>query len=213
MVAKKYNSITEESPLNSVIKVYNELILIEKLKEKEKVSLLIHTCIDRICGNDKQPADDDQPISPTLQSIINNYISFINRVVGKELKKDQILQDLKTAGLNDEIAIVITDCIISRYQDIKRELTEKLSAISSSHLKDFDWKVNLVLASDKMNSVQENVLQLNLSINNQDNQTTNTVNSDQKLQQLLVELTKKDLDQLLATFDDINKVIQSLKVN
>eukprot|EP01132_Coremiostelium_polycephalum_P000525 gene525-663_t len=179
--------------------IYEKLKSIDVVSQKD-TSLFIHNIIDQICG--KIVSFHHFSKLQSIEQLIDVYTLFVKNVVGRELKKENIIEDLKTANVNEQYITSISDCIISRFQDIKKELTDKLSKISSSSLSDFDWKMNVILASDRINVVQENVLLLNLTI---DNHT-------QKKEQVMLELTKKELDQLLETFDNINQVVQSYKV-
>ncbi|KAM9963764.1 hypothetical protein ACTFIW_007015 [Dictyostelium discoideum] len=185
-------------------RLYNFLPKINILGSDKVCSDFIHSLIDQICGKiisfDRFINDENQRI---IYQLIRVYTLFINKVVGKDLKKEFICEDLKTSNVDNIYITAISDCIISRFQDIKKELTEKLSTISSSSLSDFDWKMNAILSSDRINIVQENVLLLNLTIE---------TNINDKKEQVLIELSKKELDHILETFDQINEVIQSLKV-
>ncbi|EGC36894.1 hypothetical protein DICPUDRAFT_150605 [Dictyostelium purpureum] len=185
-------------------RIYNFLTKISVFASDKIAQDFIHSIIDQICG---RIVSFDRFINEENERIVNQlirvYSLFINRVVGRDLKKEYICEDLKTANVDGLYINVIADCIISRFTDIKRELTEKLSTISSSSLSDFDWKMNAILSSDRINIVQENVLLLNLTIE---------TNHNDKKEQVLIELTKKELDHILEVFDQINDVIQSLKV-
>ncbi|EFA80662.1 COMM domain-containing protein 8 [Heterostelium album PN500] len=199
MTGNKYHSIQGASNQQELL--YGDLKLVNSITGQNLVQTLIHSVIDHICGR-TIPVDFSIYGLQTIRTLFERLAVFVSRVVGRELKREQIVEDLKTAAVQDDSINTIADAIVSRYQDIKRELTEKLSSISSSSLTDFDWKMNLILSSDKINSVNENVLMLNLTIDHH----------EEKKEQLLVELSKKDLDQLLSQFEQINSVVQSLKI-
>ncbi|GAM21102.1 hypothetical protein SAMD00019534_042770 [Acytostelium subglobosum LB1] len=196
----KYQSIQGSKQQENL---YRQLALLTRIQDNNVVSHLVHLAIDKICGKTIVDAVKSIQLDQQLITLIIDVLQlFVSKVVGRDLKREHIIEDLKTARVQEAHANIVADCIQARYQDIKRELTEQLTSISSSSLTDFDWKMNLILSSDKINSVQESVLMLNLSVDH---------HTDKK-EQLLVELTKKDLDQLLSTFDQINSVVQSLKV-
>jgi hypothetical protein len=72
---------------------------------------------------------------------------FVSQVLGRGLKSEDILADLKSAGLSDALCGVAGDVIVSRYEEVRIALAEAPSC--GPYLKDFDWKLNLTVASDK----------------------------------------------------------------
>ncbi|KAF2069130.1 hypothetical protein CYY_009546 [Polysphondylium violaceum] len=189
-------------------KLFDFLSKITLALDVKQTSHFIHTIIDQICGRlasfDSFVDESKQNHERLIRQLVYVYTIFINKVVGRDLKKEYIIEDLNTAKVPEDYTNTISDCILSRFQDIKRELTEKLSSISSSSLTDFDWKMNAILSSDRINVVSENVLLLNLTID--------THNENEKKKQVLVEMTKKEMDHLLEIFDQINDAIQAIKV-
>jgi len=93
------------------------------------------------------------------------------------------------------------EAVLARWTDTRKALVNKSSSVSTSQLLDFDWKLHLVSSSDKISTVQEPVLLVNLSLEN-----------NGKKEEVLVELSKEDLDSLLESFSNVNEAIQQLKV-
>ncbi|KYQ92353.1 COMM domain-containing protein 8 [Tieghemostelium lacteum] len=189
------------------LQVPTQEVLYENLKkinvvDVKELSKFLHNIIDKLSGKLITPQTTSITNEKDRKDLVDIYIFFINKVVGRELKKENIIEDLTVAEVLSQHITIITDTILSRFQDIKKELTEKLTAISSNYLSDFDWKLNQILSSDHINIVQENTLFLNLTIKQNQNDS----------KQLLIELSKKELDHLLETFETINNTVQSLKI-
>eukprot|EP01112_Ceratiomyxa_fruticulosa_P023503 TRINITY_DN9002_c0_g1_i1.p1 TRINITY_DN9002_c0_g1~~TRINITY_DN9002_c0_g1_i1.p1 ORF type:complete len:196 (-),score=46.00 TRINITY_DN9002_c0_g1_i1:96-683(-) len=161
-----------------------------------------HLVIDELCGLKAFPIAQYGDLD--VKSLVNSYRAFYKQVVNNDLKKEQILSELKNGGVAEDKSIVLCDAIISRWGDVRKEAINNSSAIGNTHLVDFDWKIHLVLSSDKIANVQQSKLLLNLYVTEPLDPT--------KREEVLVELTKEELDQLLVTFGKINQTIQDLKV-
>lgn len=103
----------------------------------------------------------------------NGYKMFVSQVLGRGLKSEDILADLRLAGLSEGLAGVAGDVIVSRYEEVRVALSEapscgpylkvcrvyRWSVALQTHFcfffKDFDWKLNLTVASDKFASLAQ----------------------------------------------------------
>jgi hypothetical protein len=60
-----------------------------------------------------------------IQRLKNGYKLFITQSLGRALKAEEILSDLKLAGLNDTIAAAACDVIVSRFEEVRSSLAGK----------------------------------------------------------------------------------------
>ncbi len=110
----------------------------------------LHAVLDELCS--RVPSYDvyQDALKCRPQDILrlkNGYKLFVSQVLGRGLKSEDILADLKQAGLNEALAGAAGDVIVSRYEEVRIALSEAPSC--GPYLKDFDWKLNLTVASDK----------------------------------------------------------------
>ncbi|ELR24564.1 COMM domain containing protein 8, putative [Acanthamoeba castellanii str. Neff] len=171
----------------------------------------VHWVVDEVCG--RQP-DWTKPFGEAnAQPMIDAVKLFVIKAVGGGLKKDdrpsltddfplQIVRELKGFNVADEHATVIVDCILVRYTDVQKALAGDTAHISPAHLKDFDWKLLHSLASDKVATVNEPILRLNLTIKDE----------NEKMKDVVLELPKSELDKLIGTLQQVNQVVQKLRV-
>lgn len=162
--------------------------------------LVVAVVVDEVCG--RQP-DWTKPFGEAnAQPMIDAVKLFVIKAVGGGLKKDDIVRELKGFNVADEHATVIVDCILVRYTDVQKALAGDTAHISPAHLKDFDWKLLHSLASDKVATVNEPILRLNLTIKDE----------NEKMKDVVLELPKSELDKLIGTLQQVNQVVQKLRV-
>lgn len=82
---------------------------------------------------------------------------LFKKIVGQNLKKEQVIQFqmhflnvkiielLKSEKVNDSFHEPIVECASSRTEDIQKALINTASHITQAHLKDFDWKLQVLL--------------------------------------------------------------------
>jgi hypothetical protein len=110
----------------------------------------LHAVLDELCG--RSPSYDSYQEAlkcrpQDIQRLKNGYKLFVTQVLGRGLKSDDILHDLGQAGLAPPLAAAASDVVVSRYEEVRLALSEAPSC--GVFLKDFDWKVNLTIASDR----------------------------------------------------------------
>ncbi|OWF44220.1 COMM domain-containing protein 8-like [Mizuhopecten yessoensis] len=175
------------------------LLLLRKLESKQ-VSSVLHTLVDGVCHR-CQPSYQDYSKVWSLQqwwSVVDMYQSLIKAAVRESFTKDRIYQEL--GALSEDLKQTVVDVVNSRRDEIQNQLMAETHNISQAVLSDFDWKVKLIMSSDKISSVQEPVVSLDLDIGSgQDN----TIHS--------IELNKEELDKLISSLEGANKVVQQLK--
>eukprot|EP00736_Rhodelphis_marinus_P000579 Rmarinus@m.927 len=80
-------------------------------------------------------------------------------------------------------------------------IAERMAALSSASLVDFDWRVQMVLGSSKVSGMNSQLLQLKFRIQ-----------EGGKEKEVLVELTKQELDALLLQMANTNKALRNVAV-
>lgn len=170
------------------------------IAQKIPIDQFVHWVVDEVCG--RQP-DWTKPFGEAnAQPMIDAVKLFVIKAVGGGLKKDDIARELKGFNVADEHVTVIVDCILVRYTDVQKALAGDTAQISPAHLKDFDWKLLHSLASDKVATVNEPILRLNLTIKDE----------NEKMKDVVLELPKAELDKLIGTLQQVNQVVQKLRV-
>ncbi|KAM4052327.1 COMM domain-containing protein 8 [Anomaloglossus baeobatrachus] len=173
--------------------------LIEKLPVPQCPQFL-HKVIDGICGR-AQPRFQDYGNIWNLREwleVLENTTAFIETAVGKNVFSDESSNEL--GGLNPEYQEMITKCIKSRKPEIKDALVEKVCAMSSACLQDFDWQLKLAMSSDKLSTLQMPLVNLDLDI--VENGAISPVS---------IEMNKEELQNLINSLEAANKVVLQLK--
>ncbi|XP_041453959.1 COMM domain-containing protein 8-like [Lytechinus variegatus] len=118
------------------------------------------------------------------------------------VKKDSTKDDMKSAlnGLSQDVQDQLMECVSIRRDDLKKALIGNTATISQSHLTDFDWKLKLAMSSDKISSVQEPLVSLDLSL---------TEDGTNRLVSL--ELDKQELQKLVSSLETANRAVLQLK--
>ncbi|XP_060070230.1 COMM domain-containing protein 8-like [Ylistrum balloti] len=175
------------------------LLLLRKLESKQ-VSSVLHTLVDGVCHR-CQPSYQDYSEVWSLQqwwNVVDAYQSLIKAAVRDALTKDMIYQEL--GSLSEDLKQVVLDVINSRRDEVQNQLLGETHNISQAVLSDFDWKVKLIMSSDKISSVQEPVVSLDLDVG---------AGQDSKIHS--IELNQDELGKLISSLEGANKVVQQLK--
>ena len=136
--------------------------------------------------------------SATQSTLTHDFQSLLFYVLSHDVRDDQLESLLQENSVQSPE--LFTSVIASRRTELSK-LMKKLSVeqLSSNYLKDFDWKLHLIIASDKCSMIRQPVLILSLQMSKD-----NTI--------LLLEVTKDDLDMVLGEFDKIHNTLQKLVV-
>ena len=103
--------------------------------------------------------------------------------------------DTLDAQLKDTLLSVVE----TRREELRNTLREKTIAVSNAHLQDFDWKVKFALSSDKLATIQEPLLAVDLDIK-----------SSSKSDSVAVELNKQELKSLISSLEAANRAVSQL---
>ncbi|XP_069129412.1 COMM domain-containing protein 8-like [Argopecten irradians] len=175
------------------------LLLLRKLESKQ-VSSLLHSLVDGVCHR-CQPSYQEYSDVWSLQqwwSVVDTYQSVIKAAVRGAHTKDMIYQELQ--AMSEDLKQIVVDVINSRREEVQSQLLTETHNISQAVLSDFDWKVKLIMSSDKISSVQEPVVSLDLDVG---------VGEENKIHS--IELNKEELSKLINSLEGANKVVQQLK--
>jgi len=153
--------------------------------------------IDGICGRPKDWTEGGENIKP----VIDAYSIFFIKSIGLELKEKEIEYQLQSLDVKPDDRKIILECVEVRAKDVRESLTHNASTLAKSYLKDFDWKLQIVLSDDKIAQSRTPLLRLSLIL----------VGEDGKKRDLVLELPKEDLDKFINTLTDVNKSLQKLR--
>nr|XP_022321747.1 COMM domain-containing protein 8-like [Crassostrea virginica] len=171
-----------------------------KKTDVKSATKLLHSLVDGICKRGHLHYQDYEQ-TWTLEEwfdLVDSSERVVKAAIREPLNKDQIYQRL--GSLPEEFQSVFLDVINSRRQDIHQQLITDTNLISKATLKDFDWQIKLAMASDKLSSIQEPILNLDLD-----------VQSEAVTQIHSLELTREDLNKLISSLDSANRAVQQWK--
>lgn len=162
----------------------------------ERIEQFTYSLIDSICGL-RAPLYCDYSDIWTLSEwweVIDTWKKFICGVVSLGGDKDKV--SARLSELPQSYRQLVENCLSIRSTDIRHALVEKTCAISGSYLNDFDWKLKLVLASDKLSSIKEPRLELDMELQN---------GCDKE--ELSVEMSKEELKYFIDSLEAVHKEI------
>ncbi|GFX11507.1 COMM domain-containing protein 8, partial [Trichonephila clavipes] len=163
----------------------------------DRLQKLIHHLVDLFCGQKTVLYESFADVWTLLEwwdLIRNSEKFFLHYYSSSETAAS--LSSLPQAFSN-----ALNDCLSVRSSDLKNKLLEKTHEISPAYLHNFDWKLKLTLASDKMAQINEPRLLLNLDISGDRDKT------------LCLDLSKEELKMLIETMDKANKAVQDFIVD
>jgi len=172
-------------------------------KVSEDPSLFLYLLVDEICEKKINFSAYNKGIK-NFYDIKEATKQFIQRAIREGLKKEQIVEQLKAGSIPETLHEHFIDVISSRTEDIQKSVIHSASHIAQAYLKDFDWKLELVISSEKLSQLREPVLLLHLSVH--DN------NGKGEKEDIILELPKGDLNSLIKTLESVNQSVQELKV-
>lgn len=115
-----------------------------------------------------------------------------------DLKKDEVEEVLES--LSEPYRESFFQCLSLRMEDLKAARAEQTLSISEAYLRDFDWKIKYALASDKISSVEEPLVNLSLTVNEEGNTRT-----------VPLEMNIKELKSFITSLEAANKAVLQLK--
>eukprot|EP01104_Vermistella_antarctica_P004283 TRINITY_DN14767_c0_g1_i1.p3 TRINITY_DN14767_c0_g1~~TRINITY_DN14767_c0_g1_i1.p3 ORF type:complete len:214 (-),score=54.55 TRINITY_DN14767_c0_g1_i1:1106-1747(-) len=208
-----------ESKNKVVTSQVTDQLLLLKLIQPKQLEKFLHSVLDIVAGREDASnpdnflslARDEEAEWEDLQPLVKGYTQLFRRAFYLDASMDQLLSELQSeANLPAKGAAMIAQTYQGRLREVRAALSEDGSKIARSHLADFDWKVHLSMSSDKISSLQEPVLLLNLSLSENDASGDKSEGGVKK-RDVLLELSKDELDSLIESLESANEVVGKLK--
>ncbi|KAM9331330.1 COMM domain-containing protein 8 [Gastrophryne carolinensis] len=160
----------------------------------------LHHIIDGICGRARPRFQDYGSVWNLREwlEVMEETEAFIKAAVAKDEHEEKAGQQLN--GLNPEYQDAVVKCVKSRQPEIKEALLQRVCAMSSSYLQDFDWQLKLAMSSDKLSTLQLPLVNLDLDIV-----------KNGAIEPVSIEMNKKELQNLINSLEAANKVVLQLK--
>eukprot|EP00941_MAST-03F_sp_MAST-3F-sp1_P006158 g6158.t1 len=166
----------------------------------------VHHSVDDLCGRAPHYVEEYEKVvkvgSVNVHELADEMKSFTVETASLKEKSDIVDATKRTSGLSDGVCNEIASVLNARRDDILQALSEQAASVSSSHLADFDWSLRLVMSSNELSQMREPILILTLHISD----------SEGRRKEVVMELTKEKLGDLLSNCDKIGKVVEELTV-
>ncbi|XP_789228.1 COMM domain-containing protein 8 [Strongylocentrotus purpuratus] len=161
---------------------------------------LLHQVADSVAGHHRPRYQDYGKIWSLDEwfQVIQGCETYLKMAVKKDSTKDEMKAAL--SGLSEDVQERLMECVSIRRDDLGKALIGNTASISQSHLTDFDWKLKLAMSSDKISSVQEPLVNLDLSL--MEDGTNRLVS---------LELDKEELRKLVSSLETANRAVLQLK--
>eukprot|EP01121_Diplochlamys_sp_Union-15-3_P007976 TRINITY_DN2077_c0_g1_i1.p1 TRINITY_DN2077_c0_g1~~TRINITY_DN2077_c0_g1_i1.p1 ORF type:complete len:207 (+),score=37.97 TRINITY_DN2077_c0_g1_i1:68-688(+) len=199
-MSEQKGAIFHSLPYNPPIKVLllqKTLKFIAKLKDVEGgLETFLHNIADSFITKQFNTKRYEQYPADQLNTIAEAFKLFFKQSLSLKLTKEQMAKDLQTAGVPEDFIKLILDVFTARKEDIRRELTNDTAKVSGAYLLDFDWKLHMSLASDRIAFQREPLLIVSLSVVDEGSTTPKTI---------VFELNKNELDSFISELDAINE--------
>ena len=147
-----------------------------------------------------------------IRRLKNGYKLFAMRALGRNLAPDDIEADLRAAGVSEEVARETVAVLESRSKEVRSALAER--SMCMPYLKDFDWRVSLIVASDKFANMATPVATFSLNVAEpvSDLELAEDPEAEEKaMSNVVVEMTRPELtrfvqqlEQMAATMRDVS---------
>ncbi|KGL79937.1 COMM domain-containing protein 8, partial [Tinamus guttatus] len=146
----------------------------------------LHKVVDGVCGRAYPRYQDYGGVWSLAEwmEVLQGTAAYFKNAAAEQLTE-----------LNSNYQEVITKCLKSRKEEIRNALVERVNAISSAQLQDFDWQLKLALSSDKISMLQMPLLNLDLD-----------VRENGEIKPISIEMNKEELQNLINALEAANKV-------
>ena len=159
--------------------------------------------IDDICDKPQSYVQRFQECA-SIDSILGSvqaYTLLFSNSIKFSLSNDAIAADLAALGVDRKFFAPIVGALRSRTDELRLALVVASSQIASAYLTDFDWKLNLTMGSDKIATLHQPKLLLNMQVAQVSGETSD----------MTLEFTPQGLDDLLAEFQAIDSALNTLQ--
>jgi len=157
---------------------------------------LVNRVIDGVCGRNKpQYTDYSKVWSLEEWWQVTDAVEKICMDFGKNrLTQDEVRA--KLSSLPDDYKGAIVESFVVRTDDIVASLVTRTNSVSHTTLDNFDWKVKLALAGDKLASIQQPLVTVAMDL------TSGDVTSPTS-----IEMNKEELKMLITSLEAASKVV------
>ncbi|KAL8587627.1 hypothetical protein ACOMHN_045316 [Nucella lapillus] len=132
-----------------------------------------------------------------LTGVLRNFLTSSAK---NDNTKDQMLESLK--AVSEEQRKTIAEAATVHRAELRNRLMEDTTAISQCVLRDFDWQLKLVMSSDKLATINEPLLNVDLDLQDEAGNG----------RQVALELDREELKKLLNSLEGCSKAVQQLTV-
>jgi hypothetical protein len=206
----------------------------------------VHLVVDRICGRPVNSSAALQPQQPAAQAKVSSSSGGAAAAAAAAALCDDAVRsalaqatsggwssaDLsgaaERANITDAVSEILSSVYAARRIELSAAYARAAVTLAPQHLRDFDWSVRLVLASDKIASMRDARMMLSLDVSSASSAaspaatTASTSESSSSIgsgsststdsSTVHVELNKQELDALIASCTAVQKVVRSLQV-
>ncbi|GAB5370467.1 hypothetical protein AAMO2058_001495700 [Amorphochlora amoebiformis] len=164
------------------------------LDDRKNAKRFLHRIVDETCGQEVDWSEDED------LGLIADLKSVFKKTVGQDQKTSEAVEELKGDGCSEASQKAFEAVLEGRRSDIKKALVESASQIFPSYLKDFDWSLKTVLASNKLADIGSAIVVLSLTLKQPDG----------SIQTKRIELSGQLLDHLVKACGAANKVVRQV---
>lgn len=163
-------------------------------------SQFLHRIIDGVCGrgNAQYPAFSEQWSLDEWWEVVDASTEIFREAARQNWKKDKFGEAVDM--LDGPHKQFVIDAYFARQDEIRNHLSKLACSLSNAQLRDFDWQMKLVMSSDKLASVNEPLLNLDLGLIGENGS-----------EHISVELKKADLQRLITSMEAANKALLQVK--
>ncbi|XP_003386057.1 PREDICTED: COMM domain-containing protein 8-like [Amphimedon queenslandica] len=178
-----------------------DLELLQKLEPNDSRKF-VHAAINGLCEKDGLHYEEySNSLSLSEYSKLKqSLISTIRQTARQGTDKKDFLDSLVKLGAPQDVGGVIAESLWVRRDEIRAQFIRDSASFSHSSLGDYDIRTKLVLSSDKLGSIQEPLLSLDLRLHE---------GGKERVESL--ELSKDELDKLVTSLEAANKVVLQLR--
>eukprot|EP00742_Colponemidia_sp_Colp-10_P008540 GILJ01009256.1.p1 GENE.GILJ01009256.1~~GILJ01009256.1.p1 ORF type:complete len:186 (-),score=18.43 GILJ01009256.1:237-794(-) len=174
--------------------------------DESTLEQFLHHVIDDICGR-----------RPAFLSLYRSKLSAFDLPVAIKAAGDLIRKSIRTERTRDELrdfcqsetdssllSAALTAVVVARQDELKSRMIENATKLTSSWLSDFDWSIQMVVASDKLSSIRQPLCLITLYVhhNNRPNEQD---------EQVVIECDRERLTQLIENLEKIDTVLQRIR--
>lgn len=164
---------------------------------------LVHGVLDGICER-KQPVffadySDVLSLEEWWQVKIDTR-TFCLKHFRNKMSRDQALESLSNLSSKHQEAIL--EALSVRSDDVRHALICATNSVSETMLQDFDWKIKLSVASDKVAMIHQPLLMLDLNMSKCGSSELASI-----------EMNPEELNKLLAALEGANRALMQLKTS